>query len=359
MNHKIVHNLKEVLYITLMWIGIALSYIYIKFNDVPDKLLSEIYLNQPGISKKWLYEIAFLISCAIGLCLGTLHTFLYSRLARTRSMFFNIIFRAAVILVLSVLALFIISYIYRGRSERTFDHLYEIAQRDFVIGTFASILVTENVVGIFIVLHRSLGSGFLINTIANTYCNPKEENRIFMFLDMADSTTTAKVMGHLKFSKYIQDCFYDLSDIVLEYGGEIYQFVGDEAVITWRVARGFDYGKCVGLFFAYKAYLDKHQERYMKRYGYKPSFRASLHTGKVSVALVGDYKKEIAYHGDVLNLCARLQAACRESSSTLLMSEDFCSNFNDDGKYTIEPIFLKDLKGFNPIQRAMRLIEYA
>jgi adenylate cyclase len=357
MNYKIAHNIREVIYIAAIWVTVAMSYIYIKFNDIPDDLLSEIYHHQPSISKKWLYEITFLISLTIGITLGLLHTFLYSRLARARSLLFNIAFRALVLFALSIFAFFIISYIYKGQTESTLSNLFDIARRDFVISTFASILVTENLVSIFIVLRRSLGPNFLLNTITNTYRNPKEEDRIFMFIDMVDSTPTAKKLGHLKFSKYIQDCFFDLSDITLKHGGEIYQFVGDEAVITWKVSRDFNHRKCIDLFFSYQHYLDDNQEHYINRYGYQPTFRASLHRGKVSAALVGDYKKEIAYHGDVLNLCARLQAACRESNADLLVSEDFCRNFYDEEKYVREPILLTGLKGISLEQNVMRVIE--
>jgi len=357
LNYKATHHLKEIFYITAVWVVIAMAYIYAKFDDIPDRVLAEIYPHQSALTKQWLYEITFMISLTIGLSLGTLHTFFYSRLARSKSMLFNIVLRAFAIFVLSVLALIIITNIYRRNPEHILADLSEMAQSNFVINTFISIVITENFIGFFILLRRNLGSKFLLNMIINTYRNPKEEDRVFMFLDMADSTLTAKDMGHSKFSRYIQDCFYDLSDIVLEHHGEIYQFVGDEAVITWKVSPSFNYSKCIDLFFSYQRHLYKNKGRYRQHYGHQPVFRAALHKGLVSTALVGDYKKEIAYHGDVLNLCARLQAACSTNNANLLVSEEFFDSCQGCEAYISEPVLLRELKGINTLCKALFLRE--
>src|SRR5690554_7481302 len=65
--------------------------------------------------------------------------------------------------------------------------------------------ITEFLVGLIILLRRNLGRKYFINTIKNTYRNPKEEHRVFMFLDLEDSTVIANKMGHLNFSRFIQD----------------------------------------------------------------------------------------------------------------------------------------------------------
>jgi adenylate cyclase len=44
--------------------------------------------------------------------------------------------------------------------------------------------------------------------------------------------------------------------------------------------------------------------------------------GKVTVAEIGDIKREIAYHGDVLNTAARLQEQCKKFKSNLLISHN-------------------------------------
>ena len=39
------------------------------------------------------------------------------------------------------------------------------------------------------------------------YQKPKEESKIFMFLDLQSSSKIAELLGHEKYSDFIQDCF--------------------------------------------------------------------------------------------------------------------------------------------------------
>ncbi len=46
-----------------------------------------------------------------------------------------------------------------------------------------------------------------------------------------------------------------------------------------------------------------------------------MNAGLVTGAEVGEIKKELAYHGDVLNTAARIQGKCNELGQRLLVSE--------------------------------------
>ncbi|WP_281765206.1 hypothetical protein [Neptunitalea lumnitzerae] len=88
----------------------------------------------------------------------------------------------------------------------------------------------------------------MTNLFLGTYKKPREENRIFLFLDLASSTTIAEDIGHLKFSKLLQDCFKILSSLLLDYEAEVYQYVGDEAVVTWKNNNSLNNVQCVNFF---------------------------------------------------------------------------------------------------------------
>ena len=60
-----------------------------------------------------------------------------------------------------------------------------------------------------------------------------EVDRIFMFLDLSNSTSIAEKIGHIKFFNLLKDFFGDMTDAILNSQGEIYQYVGDEIVISW------------------------------------------------------------------------------------------------------------------------------
>lgn len=167
---------------------------------------------------------------------------------------------------------------------------------------------------------KKFGPGNLVKMLTGKFYEPKEEERIFMFLDMRSSTTIAEKLGHIKYSRLIQDCFKDI-DAVVPFKAEIYQYVGDEAVLTWEKDKGLEDANCVRAFFAFAARLQQRSAYYQASYGLVPEFKAGINLGKVTVAEVGEVKREIAYHGDTLNTAARIQAKCNDFERKLLASQ--------------------------------------
>jgi adenylate cyclase len=142
-----------------------------------------------------------------------------------------------------------------------------------------------------------------------------------MFMDLRSSTTYAEKLGHTKYSRLIQDCFSDLTETVTRHNAQIYQYVGDEVVLTWDLAKGLDNNNCINAFFCYDKTLQQRGGHYKKYYGVIPEFKAGVNLGDVMVAEVGELKKEIAYHGDALNTAARIQEKCNEFAKRILISE--------------------------------------
>jgi adenylate cyclase len=170
-------------------------------------------------------------------------------------------------------------------------------------------------------LHRKLGKDAILNLIFGKYHQVKEEERLFLFIDLNDSTQIAEEMGELEFSHFLQDYFYDISEPIARYQGRVYQYVGDEVVVSWPLKKGLKYSLCIRCFFAIQKQIRRYREQYEKRYGRVPEFKAALNGGKVIVSEVGKYKSEIAYHGDVLNTAARILGKCHEQESDFIISD--------------------------------------
>ncbi len=198
-----------------------------------------------------------------------------------------------------------------------------------IYGTFISVLL-----GVLLQVNKKFGPGILWNLFVGKYHRPKEEDRIFMFLDLTASTTIAEKLGHVRYSRLIQDCFQDLSDILLDYQANIYQFVGDEAVLTWARESGLNNGNCIRIYYAFERQLKNREKQYLEYYDHFPKFKASLNIGKVSVAEVGDIKSEIAYHGDVLNTAARILEQCNIQHRGLLISGALEAKLDNTGMST-------------------------
>src|SRR5207244_10556852 len=90
----------------------------------------------------------------------------------------------------------------------------------------------------------------LVNLLLGRYHRPIAEDRIFMFLDLNDSTAIAAQLGPLRFNDFKNDFFHDIAEPVLETRGQIYQYVGDEAVVTWTTERGLRQGNCLRCVFS-------------------------------------------------------------------------------------------------------------
>jgi adenylate cyclase len=77
-----------------------------------------------------------------------------------------------------------------------------------------------------------------VNLLLGRYHRPVAEERIFMFLDLNDSTAIAAALGPFRFNDFKNDFFHDMADPILKTRGQIYQYVGDEAVVTWTSSEG-------------------------------------------------------------------------------------------------------------------------
>ncbi|MEM6805110.1 MAG: adenylate/guanylate cyclase domain-containing protein [Bacteroidota bacterium] len=188
-----------------------------------------------------------------------------------------------------------------------------------------------------------LGSNNLWNLFRGKFYTPREEKRIFMFLDLKSSTTHAERLGHIRYSKLIQDCFNDLG-VVAVNEADIYQYVGDEVILSWKLEEGLRKQNCMAAYFNFKNQLLSKKEYYEQEYDCIPYFKAGLHSGIITVTEVGKYKKEIAYHGDTINTAARIQGKCNEFGKELLISESL-KNSLDTSDFSFEKLGSIELKG--------------
>ena len=155
-----------------------------------------------------------------------------------------------------------------------------------------------------------------------------------MFLDLKDSTLTAEKLSNLTYSNLIKEFIFDISDAIIIFKGEIYQYVGDEIVIVWPI-RGSNLN-CIRCFFKMNEIIEEKRNIYKEKYNLQPEFKAGIHVGQVIVAEVGKLKKEIVYHGDVLNTTSRIEGKCNELNQQLLISKDMLQYISHANEFIIE-----------------------
>lgn len=191
---------------------------------------------------------------------------------------------------------------------------------------------------------NKLGPGVLWNWITGKYHDPKEETRLFMFLDIKDSTTLAEQLGNLKFSAMVRDFFADMAKACFDTKAEVSHYIGDEAVISWKPLNGKKRANCVRFYFLVEDVIAKRAAHYRAAYGFVPEFKAGLHVGAVVATEVGEAKSEIVFHGDVMNTTARIQGLCGPLNRPFLISEEARACL-ELAEFAIEDMGEHELKG--------------
>ena len=170
-------------------------------------------------------------------------------------------------------------------------------------------------------MNRMVGANVLRYFVAGVYHRPTAEGRIFLFLDLEGSTQLAERLGSARYFELLRRCVDDLTEPVLETEGEIYQYAGDEVVVTWKVEDGVRAGNCVRCFFEVRRAIARHAARYERDFGAVPRFRGGLHGGTVTGGEIGDLRKQIVFVGDILNTAARLEEYAKRTGLDLVASQ--------------------------------------
>ena len=144
------------------------------------------------------------------------------------------------------------------------------------------------------------------------YRRPHAERRFFLFVDVVGSTAIAERLGALEAHRFLAAVFSAVAEPIEQCRGEIHQYVGDEIVITWVEADGIVDARALRCFFAMRAALTADANRFVQRFGVPPDLRAALHVGEVIAGEVGQVRRAIVFHGDVMNTTGRLEQATRE-----------------------------------------------
>lgn len=285
-----------------------------------------------------------------GITLGLTDYYLDKNLREKHSMGRVILVKSVLSLVLIILTLISIRYVFLnlfvtnsiyGESLRVNDKSWRYIFYILVIYYFIMTLIISFINQV----NRKYGPGILVPLLLGKYKYPQEEERIFMFMDLKSSTTIAEKLGHIKYSSFIRDSFMDINQILLPFNAEVYQYVGDEIVVTWRVPDGVRNLSCIRFFFNCEKQFQERAKYYMANYGFLPRFKAGLHMGKVTVVEIGDIKRDIAYHGDTLNTAARIQSVCNEHHKNFLISAYLLASLDPNHQIKTEAMGMILLRG--------------
>lgn len=316
-HYSIKGKIITVLWITLIWTLIRLFRFFETYVSIPDS----IELNEGIVS-----SILIIISAAS--IIGASLVFLWERWLRKmvyfKAMFYILLFYSFVFLIFHPLEVMLTgqSSSKQAMNAQVLALKFKEAFNLVLLSNYIYWLVVTFLTILFLFIRDKFGPITFINFLKGKYLRPKREERIFMFMDLKSSTAIAERLGEERYFNFLNDTFSIATPGILITQGEIYQYVGDEIVISWLVKNGVNRANCIRCYYEIIKLLEDKSVYFNETYGTQPIFKAGLHFGHVITGEMGIVKREIVYSGDVLNTASRIQSLCNEMNTDILISNN-------------------------------------
>jgi adenylate cyclase len=347
---KTKRNIYRIVPIGIIWVIFSIVYVLLE-KGILGNLDYYPATGNPYNFHKNIF-ITPLFALITGLLIGAVEIIYLNKLFVRKSFTKKIVYKSAIYLAIIVSFLWIVTVFTNVIELRTSifnKQIWEYAWAffsDYAFFSVALYMAAIIVVSQFYTeVGENIGLGVLNNFFTGKYHSPKEESRIFMFLDIKSSTSIAERLGHIRYFEMLRDYYSDLSDCIVKYSGEIYQYVGDEIVVSWTLKKGLHNKNCIQCFFAMKNAITQQAGRYNEKFGLVPEFKAGFHFGKVTTGEIGIIKKEIIFTGDTLNTTARIQGLCNAYKTDIILSDALIKELNLDSSFQVKTLGENELRG--------------
>lgn len=244
-----------------------------------------------------------------------------------------------------------------GRTEVVYQGLEVLQDAVYAFAITAGVL--------FVLQMRALiGARTLGNVVIGRYHRPITEERLFVMIDLVESTPLAQRIGNERFHGFLYAFFFEIDAAVSERGGEIYSYVGDSAIASWPLGDKDRNARALAAVVTARARLARRADWFSATYGAAPKFRAAIHCGSVVAGECGDSRRQITYLGDALNVTARLEGLARAQRFEMVISQRALSTVSlpkglaaeDQGVFTLkgvrEPMRVSTLTAPLPVEDA-------
>lgn len=330
------YRFRSIIYIALFWTAI-------------DIVVSLVTTHPELIYSPGSLLLRELLVFLMTLVMGYLFTFTLKNIFRHRSLWVNFVVKTGILLFAAFAMNFLVHVTGSlftkdvGNVEAIFLFFRETLQITWLLQKTLYWVILFVITQLYIEINDKYSPGVFIDIIAGKYIQPKIENRIIMFIDLKDSTPIAEKLGHHQYFLFIRDFIFHISMALIEYEGIIYQYVGDEIVVSWLYNRK-NSKNCLAAVIESRKNIQKQSEKFRRKYGLVPEFRVGIHVGDVTVGEIGVIKKDLAMSGDTMNTTARIRSACNELNQKFIVSKDFIDSI-DLKDWQSESLGIVELKG--------------
>lgn len=287
----------------------------------------------------------------ISLFMGWLLVIPLRNFLRNSSLWFNLFMKTVLLIGVAIIMNFFIQSTYEVLIEKEplIDSITSFLDKTFSVQALLKRMPEWILLFLFtqlaIEINEKYSPGVFLDIMLGKYLQPKNENRIIMFIDLKNSTPIAEKLGHYEYFKFIRDVIFCISAGVLEHDGRIYQYVGDEIVVWWPSST-INARKSVKALIEARKVVNKNSEVFKRLYDVVPEYKAGVHVGEVTVGQIGIGKKELVMSGDTINTAARIRTACTEMNQKFVVSRDMVELMKMK-EWQSESLGPVDLKGKN------------
>jgi adenylate cyclase len=194
-------------------------------------------------------------------------------------------------------------------------------------------------------IRQLLGRQVFNSLLTGRYRHPIQEERVFLFIDVVGSTAYAGQFGDLRAQAYLGQVFAGFALHVRSHKGEIDDYVGDCAIITWPMKDGVEQARCVTCLMDIIDDIAERADWWQRQFGVVPQLSAALHGGSIVTAEIGVFHHKITYFGDVVNTTARIEGLCKSLMRPSLISGDLLRRLALPDDIEVEPLGAHLVKG--------------
>jgi adenylate cyclase len=309
------YRFRSILYIALFWTIIDLIVSLISRQSYIERPLSAFLLR--GF-------LVFIFS----FMMGYLFIFTLKNIVRNGSLWINFLVKTLILLVAAFAMNFLIHFaedkLVMGMSgwDASTKFFRDTLRIKWLLQTNLYWIILFVITQLYLEINDKYSPGVFIDILAGKYINPREETRIVMFIDLKDSTPIAEKLGHHQYFLFIREFIFHVSMALIEHNGIIYQYVGDEIVVSWLHSKANIKNSLAAVIESRKN-IQKNSERFRRKFDIIPEFRVGIHLGEVTVGEIGVIKKDLAMSGDTMNTTARIRSACNELNQKFIVSKEF------------------------------------
>jgi len=190
------------------------------------------------------------------------------------------------------------------------------------------------------------GAKNLFHLMVGKYFRPVLEKRIFLFLDIKGSTAIVEELGSIKARSFIGKFFFDISGPITDWGGEVYRFTGDGAVIVWDWEVGLSNDNLVHAIDAISDAVQSGSTYYLDKFGQVPKYRIGVHGGQIVTSEEGDTRRAIGFYGDTIHIAARLERKAKELGTDCLISGPVVKHLADE-EHRLKLVTVEAVRGIS------------